>query len=111
MKNEVILIRQAGLGHGDPQLGNLLLANFLQLLCERHGLPKYLILLNEGVTLTQEGSNVIEYLTKLSECGVKILACQTSVEYFALEDKISVGEIANMQQIQDILFSHEVLTI
>ncbi len=111
MKNEVILIRQAGLGHGDPQLGNLILTNFLQLLGERHELPKYIILLNEGVTLAQEGSNVIEYLIKLSECGVKILACQTSVEYFALEDKISVGEIANMQQIQDILFSHEVLTI
>lgn len=111
MNSEVILIRQAGLGHGDPQLGSILLINFLELLSERPQLPRYIVLLNEGVTLAQEGSNAIEQLMKIQGRGVEIIACQTSVEYFALEDKICVGEIGNMQRIQDILLSHQVLTI
>ena len=111
MNHDVILIGQAGLGAGDPQLGGLILANFLRLLGEREGKPEYIILWNEGVRIAVEGSSWLDHLKRLEEQGVKIISCRTCVEYFGLEEQIAVGEIGNMMGIQDILFSRRVLTI
>jgi len=111
MDYDVILIGDAGLGSGDPQLGGLILANFLRLLGEREAKPEYIVLWNEGVRIAVEGSNWINHLKRLDEQGVKIVSCRTCVEYFGLEGQIAVGEIGTMMQIQDILFSKRVLTV
>ncbi len=111
MNHDVILIGQAGLGSGDPQLGGLILANFLRLLGEREEKPEYIVLWNEGVKIAVDGSNWIAHLKRLDEQGVKIVSCRTCVEYFGLEGQIAVGEIGTMMQIQDILFSKRVLTV
>lgn len=111
MDYSVILIGNAGLGSGDPKLGGLLLANFLRLLGERGERPEYIILWNEGVKAAEEGSDWVEYLRRLEEQGVKIISCRTCVEFLNIADRIGVGEIGNMPQIQDILFSGRVLTI
>lgn len=111
MNYDVVLIGQAGLGAGDPQLGGLILANFLRLLGEREDRPEYIILWNEGVRIAVEGSNWINHLKRLDEQGVKIVCCQTCIEFLGLEGKIAVGEIGNMPGIQDILFTRRVLTI
>ncbi len=110
MNQDVILIGQAGLGAGN-QLGGMVLANFLRLMGERESLPEYIILWNEGVTIAAEGSSWIEHLKRLQDLRVRIIACRTCVEFLGLEDKIAVGEIGTMPQIQDILFSRRVLTI
>ena len=111
MNYDVILIGQAGLGSGDPQLGGLILANFLRLLGEREEKPECIILWNVGVKIAVEGSNWINHLKRLEEQGVKIISCRTCVEYFGLEDQIAVGEIGTMMQIQDILLSKRVLAV
>jgi selenium metabolism protein YedF len=111
MKHDVILIGNAGLGAGDSQLGGMILANFLKLLGERDDQPEYIILWNSGVQIVAEGSNWINHLKVLQEQGVKIIACRTCLEFFGLEDKVAVGEIGNMAQIQEILFSKDVLTV
>ena len=111
MNHDVILIGQAGLGAGDPQLGGLILANFLRLLGEREEKPEYIILWNEGVKIAVEGSSWLDHLKRLQEQGVKIISCRTCIEFLGLEGQIAVGEIGNMAGIQDILFSRRVLTI
>ena len=42
---------------------------------------------------------------------MKIIFCLTCVEFFGLEDQVAAGEIGNMAQIQDILFSRRVFTV
>ncbi len=111
MNYDVILIGQPGLGAGDPQLGGLILANFLRLLAERDDRPEYIILWNEGVRIAVEGSNWIDHLKRLEGQGVRIICCQTCVEFLGLEGRIAVGEIGNMPGIQEILFSKRVLTV
>jgi hypothetical protein len=108
---DVILLGNAGLGSGDRQLGGMILANFLRLLGERDTLPKYIVLWNEGVSIAAGGSSWIEHLKKLQELGVEIILCRTCVEFLGIEEKIAVGEIGAMAQIQDILFTGRVLTV
>jgi len=111
MNHDVILIGQPGLGSGDMELGGMILANFLRLLGERESLPEYIVLWNEGVKIAVQDSSWINHLKNLEDKGVKILSCQTCVEFFGLEGKIAAGEITGMVQIQDILFSRRVLTV
>ena len=111
MNHDVILIGQAGLGSGDPQLGGLILANFLRLLGEREEKPECIILWNEGVKIAVEGSNWLNHLKALEKQGVKIISCRTCIEFLGLEGQITIGEIGTMMQIQEILFSKRVLTV
>ncbi len=111
MNYDVILIGQPGLGSGDPQLGGLLLANFLRLLGERERKPQFIILWNEGVKIAADGSHWINHLKLLEEQGVEIICCQTCVEFLGLEGRIAVGVIGNMPGIQEILFAKRVLTV
>ncbi len=104
MKEKVILIQSEVVGRGDEQLGSLLMANFLRLLVENKDKPCSLIFWNTGVRLVCEGSEVINYLKKLEEQGVEILACTTCLEYFDLVDKLLVGKPTTMlKSIQSIL--------
>lgn len=109
--NEVVLVGSDTMGSGDDKLGSLLLGNFYRLLGEREELPKYIILWNGGVKTAAKDADTLPILKNLEERGVKIILCKTCVEYFELENEIAVGEIDGMVRIQDILFSHQVLTI
>ena len=111
MNHDVILIGQAGLGSGDIKLGGMILASFLRLLAERESLPEYIVLWNEGVKIAVQDSSWINHLKNLEAKGVKIVSCQTCVEFFGLEGKIAVGEVTGMVQIQEIIFSRRVLTV
>ena len=111
MNHDVILIGQGGLGSGDAKLGGMILANFLRLLGERESLPEYIILWNEGVKIAVDGSPWLNHLKTLQDKGVKIVSCQTCVEFFGLVGKIAIGEVTGMVQIQEIIFSRRVLSV
>ncbi len=111
MNNNVILIGSASLGAADKELGGVLLANFLRLLGEREELPEFVVLWNEGVRATVDGSIWIDHMKKLEGRGVRIISCRTCVEYFGLEGQIGAGEIGTMPQIQEILLANRVLTV
>ena len=111
MNHDAILIGQAGLGSGDAELGGMILANFLRLLGERQSLPQHIVLWNEGVRIAVQDSSWINHLRNLEAKGVKIVSCQTCVEFLGLEGKIAVGEINGMVQIQEIIFTRRVLTV
>lgn len=94
---------QDKLGHGNPELGAVLMKGFMYTLIETTPRPKALLFMNSAVLLTVEGSPVIDHLTKLAGEGVTILSCGTCLDYFAVKDKLVIGEITNMYTIVEMM--------
>ena len=109
-KTTLVLISSDRLGHGDDELGSKLLVNFLKTLPEMA--PWRLVLVNNGVRLTADGSPAIPLLRNLAEAGVTILACATCLDHFGLSKKQEVGEATNMVDIvTSMQVSEKVITI
>ena len=111
MSPEVLLVGQPGLGSGDETLGGLLLANLLRQLADSPARPTHIIFWNTGVRALIGGSPHIAHLRRLHELGADILACRTCLEYLGLEEKVVVGRISNMAEIEGLLLTKSVLTV
>jgi selenium metabolism protein YedF len=96
MAGKTLLIQGEGLGSGDHQLGQMLMANFLRLLGESEKKPASIVFWNTGVKLVAPDSQVLDHLKRLEGQGVEILACTTCLEYFDLKEKIAVGKATTM---------------
>jgi selenium metabolism protein YedF len=99
----VVYINSNLLGVGDEVLGAILMRSFLKTLLELETKPSRLILINSGVRLATEGSEVLETLGKLSEKGVEILSCGTCLDFYGLKERLKVGKISNMYDIAQSL--------
>lgn len=91
-------------GQGDDELGSTLMTAFINVLDQIDPLPKTIVFANSGVFLTTEGSPVIESLKNLQGLGVEILSCGTCLQFYALKEKLLVGEVSNMYTITERLF-------
>lgn len=96
--SKVMVIQGESLGRGDERLGSLLMANFLRLLGESDKKPDTIIFWNSGVRLVCQGSQFLDYLKRLEQQGVELLACTTCLEYFDLKDKQEVGKPTTMMK-------------
>jgi selenium metabolism protein YedF len=65
--------------------------------------PSRLILINSGVRLATEGSEVLETLRALSQKGIEILSCGTCLDFYGLKQKLKVGVVSNMYDIAQSL--------
>jgi intracellular sulfur oxidation DsrE/DsrF family protein len=92
-------------------LGKLLMSNFLRLQGEGKEKPFSLVFWNGGVRLVCEGSPVLDYLKKLEDQGVEILACTTCLEYFDLADKLKVGKPTTMVKTIQAMCSSEMICL
>ena len=97
----MVYINSHLLGVGDEALGSILMRAFLKTLLELER-PTRLILINSGVRLASEGSEVLETLRALSEKGVEILSCGTCLDFYGLKEKLKVGIVSNMYDIAQI---------
>lgn len=97
--NLVVFIESDSIGRGSEELGRILMRSFLHTLAEAEYKPAKIILVNSGVKLTCEGSEVIEDMRHLSRQGAEILSCGTCLDYFGLKTKLQVGRISNMYEI------------
>jgi selenium metabolism protein YedF len=111
MPSKKILIQSEGLGRGDDRLGLMLMANFLRLMGESPDKPATLVFWNSGVKLACEGSQVLDYLKKLEEQGVEILACTTCLEYYGLADKLKAGKPTTMVKSIQSMMSSEMICL
>jgi selenium metabolism protein YedF len=102
-KRIVVYINSHLLGAGDEALGAILMRAFLKILLEMKTKPSKLILINSGVRLASEGSEVLETLRALSEKGVEILSCGTCLDFYGLKDRLSIGVVSNMYDITQSL--------
>ncbi len=103
IKKVVVYINSHLLGIGEDALGVILMRSFLKTLMDLEKKPSRVILINSGVRLASEGSEVLETLKKLSEEGVEILACGTCLDFYRLKEKLRVGMVSNMYDIAQSL--------
>lgn len=101
----VILVSSDKLGNGPEDLGRLLIKNFFITIIESQRLPGEIYLINSGVLLATQGSELIEPLTRLSISGVEIYSCGVCLDYFGVKDKLAIGKITNMYTIIESLMS------
>ena len=87
------------MGFGDDELGLKLMASFLRTLKEMGSELWRLVLVNNGVKLTIDTSEVLEDLRDYEKGGLKILVCGTCLNHFDLLEKKQVGETTNMLDI------------
>jgi len=105
--NVVVYLNSRFLGIGDEGLGSILMRSYLKTLLELDTKPNRLILINSGVWLSSEGSDVLETLKVLSERGVEILSCGTCLDFYGLKEKVKVGVVSNMFTIAQTLLEAE----
>jgi selenium metabolism protein YedF len=99
----VVYINANLLGVGDEALGSLLMRSFVKTLLDLNPKPNRLILINSGVRLASEGSEILETLKTLSDRGVEVLSCGTCLDFYGLKEKLSVGRVSNMFEIAQSL--------
>jgi selenium metabolism protein YedF len=99
----VLFIDTDSLGRGSEELGRILMRTFLQTLEQSEAQPQKVILMNSGVKLACEGSEVLEDLQELAAKGADILSCGTCLDYFAIKKKLKVGKVSNMYEILNSL--------
>jgi len=98
-RNTVVYISSEVMGHGDEQLGRILMATYLDTLSHFAPTIEKVIFLNSGVKLTVEDSPVLDSIRNLENGGVQILSCGTCLKHFGLKEKLEVGEVSNMYAI------------
>jgi selenium metabolism protein YedF len=101
MEINVLMITTNRIGNDSDELGGILLKSFLATLLEKNNFT-HLVLLNSGVKITCEGSNVIDDLREIV-IGTEILICGTCLNYYDLTKKVEVGQVSNMRAISSLL--------
>ncbi len=108
----VILITGQYMGRGDDALGKILMKSFLYTLTQMKDTVATMIFINSGVTLTSQGSEVLDYLLELEQSGVEILSCGTCLDYYNLKNQLMVGRVSNMYSILErVSAADKVITI
>jgi len=98
-KKIMVMCATDRIGFGDDVLGLKLMINFVRTLKEMDPDLWRLVLVNNGVKLTIEGSEVLPDLKDLEDSGITILVCGTCLDHFNLLEKKQVGETTNMLDI------------
>lgn len=107
----LLILGSAGLGGGEPDLGEKLMTAFLSMLFESEKLPARIICMNSGVFLTTEGSPVLDLLERFEAAGCEILSCGTCLEYFERSQALRIGKPTTMRDtVSSMLSFGKVLT-
>lgn len=106
-----VFITSDRIGHGNDELGGVLMKNFLYTLARNPELPTMVILMNAGVRLACEGSSSLDDLALLAEKGVPVRACGTCLDFLGVKDRLRVGVVGTMPDSVATLIAGDMLTI
>ena len=106
----IVSIHSETIGNGSEELGSTLMKSFFFSLSEQEQLPEKILFYNGGAKLTAKGSPILQDLQAMASDGVEILTCGICVEFFALEDKLMVGEATNMYRIVELQSSYKTVS-
>ena len=95
----VFVIPSDTMGHGNDELGRILLRVFIKIIKETEPRPGRIFFYNTGVRITATDSDLIAPLKALEAEGVAIFSCGTCLDFFNLKDQLLVGEVTNMYDI------------
>lgn len=98
----VYFITTNSIGQGSPDLGEVLMKSLMVTLTQQAA-PAALLLLNTGVHLAIEGSPVLEQLQAMAGRGTEMLVCGTCLNYYKISEKLAVGTVSNMLEINSWL--------
>ncbi len=101
----VVLIADDLLGRGDEKLGKILMEGFISTLAEQEKTPDMILLMNAGVRLAVEGSPMVQTLEAMIDRGSEMLVCGTCLDFFGLKEKLAVGMVSNMYDIQGAMLA------
>ena len=101
----VLVLNHDGLGQADEALRHKLVVSYFRTLIELGQLPKAVAFYAGGVKLVAEGTPCQKELAELAAAGVPLIACRTCLDYYALQDRVVVGEIGNMLRIVEAQMS------
>jgi selenium metabolism protein YedF len=99
-KKLLVFIDGETVGRGSEELGTILMRSFLLTLKELNPLPWRIIFINSGVKLAVDGSPYVVALNDLVAIGAEILSCGTCLDYYRVKDRLMVGRISNMYEIE-----------
>jgi hypothetical protein len=99
IEDYVVLVTSEGMGKAETGLQRKLLATYFTLLMENGTLPKAVCFYTDGVKLVVEGSPVLPLLQELEARGVRLILCQTCLDFFGLRDQVRVGIVGGMGDI------------
>ena len=102
-----ILVTRNGMGQSDPALQTKLIQTYFRLLDESDTLPGVIAFYTEGVFLVCEDSPVLDSLASLEAKGVRLVICNTCLNFFNLVDKVVVGIPGSMTDIIEAQFRAE----
>lgn len=107
-----VFVNKDIIGFGNEDLGQSLMKMFLYTISEGEDLPKSILFMNGGVKVPTLNEQAIEHLKVLEDKGVELLVCGACLNFYGLEDKLSVGKISNMYDITNAMKdSAKVITI
>ena len=95
----MILVTRNGMGEADPELQKKLISTYFRMLDENEILPAVICFYAEGVKLVVEGSPVLDSLRSLEAKGVRLVLCNTCLNFYELVEKVEVGVIGGMGDI------------
>jgi len=104
-RDYVVCIKGELMGHGDPELGKILMETFVDNLKVQEQLPTHVVLYNGGVKLAMKSSPVCSSLAELEELGIRIMLCGTCVDHYGIQLDLGVGMISNMVVLTETLAS------
>jgi selenium metabolism protein YedF len=92
------------IGISGEEAGKKLMKTFLYSLAQLANAPKNILLLNQGVKLACEGSEVLDEMKNLAE-KTDIRSCGQCLNFYGLIEKLLVGKITNMLDIVETITS------
>lgn len=98
----VVVLTKTQIGTLSPEhqaFGQEMLDKFLHTMEPEELRPDVICLYTEGVQLACEGSPVRLGLSLLEGLGVRLLVCQTCLDYFGLREKQQLGTVCTMKDI------------
>jgi len=95
----VLLITRNGMGDAEPALQHKLITAYFNLLDENNILPSVICFYAEGVRLVVEGSPVIDVLKSLEVKGVRLVLCNTCLNFYNLTEHVQAGIVGGMTDI------------
>jgi intracellular sulfur oxidation DsrE/DsrF family protein len=103
----VILVTNDGMGKSDTTLQHKLIGTYLSLLNEHEQLPAAICFYTDGVRLAVKDSPVLEQLRSLEAKGVRLILCNTCLNYLGLTEEVKVGIAGGMTDIIEAQWNAE----
>ena len=99
ISDTVLLITRRGMGEADPELQVSLIQTYLKLTNEADTVPAVMCFYAEGVHLVVDDSPVLEELRALEAKGVRMVICNTCLNFYDLSEQVAVGIKGGMTDI------------